>query len=212
MRRLIPLLSMVVLLVGCVHCGFSSYPNVRVEYDRVANVNSYADIAISADQEVEIRFSTYGGRIVHRHNDRVIWQAPNEPGSYYVDALVSSRSRSEYDRMPIKVVEFPVSVVEVELLDDGTGGKNARIQVLNLERKRVTDFRVKLLLTNGSGERLAYLDDYHVTREVREADLAPRSQQSYVVSLQGISGVSNVYAWVYEAAFEDGTVLNLYEQ
>ncbi|MGI6692758.1 MAG: hypothetical protein ACOX46_03015 [Limnochordia bacterium] len=160
MRRLIPLLSMVLLFVGCVHCGFSSYPNVRVEYDRVANVNSYADIAISADQEVEIRFSTYGGRIVHRHNDRVIWQAPNEPGSYYVDALVSSRSRSEYDRMPIKVVEFPVSVVEVELLDDGTGGKNARIQVLNLERKRVTDFRVKLLLTNGSGERVAYLGDY----------------------------------------------------
>ena len=59
---------------------------------------------------------------------------------------------------------------------------------------------------------MAYLDDYHVTREVREADLAPRSQQSYVVSLQGIPGVANAYAWVYEATFEDGTVLNLYEQ
>ncbi|HHT42983.1 MAG TPA: hypothetical protein GX014_06220 [Firmicutes bacterium] len=212
MRRLIPLLSMVVLLVGCVHCGFGSYPNVRVEYDRVANVNSYADIAIAADQEVEIRFSTYGGRIVHRHNDRVIWQAPNEPGSYYVDALVISPSRSELDRMRIKVVDFVVGVVGAELLDDGAGGKNVRLQVFNTAGKKVTDFRVKLLLTNGDGERVAYLGDYQLTREVSEANLAPRDKQSYVLSLQGISGVANVYAWVYEATFEDGTVLNLYEQ
>ena len=114
--------------------------------------------------------------------------------------------------MRIKVVDFVVGVVGAELLDDGAGGKNVRLQVFNTAGKKVTDFRVKLLLTNGDGERVAYLGDYQLTREVSEANLAPRDKQSYVLSLQGISGVANVYAWVYEATFEDGTVLNLYEQ
>ena len=152
---------------------------------------------------MEIRFSTYGGRIVHRHNDRVIWQGPNEPGSYYVDALVRiSPTGSQFDRMRIKVVEFVVVVVGAELVDDGAGGKSVRIQVLNASGKKVTDFRVKLLLTNGSGEGLAYLDGYHVTREVPKPTWRRVLSSSYVVSLQGIPGVANAYAWVYEATFE----------
>lgn len=214
MRRLILLLAVVMLFTGCVSGGFGSFLDVKVDHDRVATVNGFADIAITAENAVRFQFTTYSGsgRIIERHDNRAIWQAPGEPGSYIIDALVTTPAQSTLIRMNIKVVKFPVSVVEAELRDDGLGGKSVRLQALNMADQKVTDFRVKLLLVNGSGERVAHGGDYHFTGEVTAAGLVPQAAQWYILPLEGASEAVKVYAWVYEAAFEDGSVLKLNEQ
>lgn len=83
MRRRILLLAVVMLFTGCVSGGFGSFLDVKVDHDRVATVNGFADIAITAENAVRFQFTTYsgGGRIIERHDNRAIWQAPGEPGS-----------------------------------------------------------------------------------------------------------------------------------
>ena len=59
---------------------------------------------------------------------------------------------------------------------------------------------------------MAHGGDYHFTGEVTAADLVPQAAQWYILPLEGASEAVKVYAWVYEAAFEDGSVLKLNEQ
>lgn len=209
MKKLIPLLLAVLLLTGCMG---GSKLSLRIEHDPVANVYGFADIEVTANQDAKFQFVANGGEIIHQHKNRAIWNAPREPGVYTIDVIATGGNETVRSSIDIKVVEFPVDVMAMTLENDGIGGKNARLRVLNLTNEKVTAFRVKILMMNNFGERIHYLGDYQFRGQSSDANLLPHDPKWYAWSLYFATGVSDIVAYVYEAALEDGTVLRLYEQ
>lgn len=208
MRRLLPVLLVTLLLSGCLGLWRDRFDSGR-EALLMASVNGYADIYFVADPGASVRFSTSGGQIVDKTENRAIWQAPSRPGEYRIEMMATIPSRTIYSRWNIKVVEFPLVVLESTVVSDGLSGKDVKLHVFNASDKTVTGFHAKVLMMNNLGQRVSFLGDYQLEVNWRDVNLRPLESQWFTWSLPDFNLMTKVLAYTYEVSYSDGTVLRL---
>lgn len=104
---------------------------------------------------------------------------------------------------------MPADTIDWQLTADSIGGKDARIDIINYSDKAITAIRVNILMWNNFNERIDYLTDYRFRGQSSDTWLQPDQERTYTWSLYWAQSVTNIVAWVYEVAFEDGTTWNL---
>lgn len=175
-----------------------------------AVVGGYADLEADASEDgVTYAFAADAGSIVHTDGPRAVWQAPNQTGVYTIQVTAKKGNKSVVAAHKVEVIEAPAVVSAWKLEDDLIGGKNARLTILNKSDKTINALRVRIVMWNNFGERVDFFSDYVFHGVASDTLLQPNAQRDYVWSLYWATGVSDIRAWVYEAAFTDGSVWRL---
>lgn len=193
-----------ILIAGCVDTTTPS-TKLQITSEDVAPIGGYLDLMATGG--LDYHFSVTGGAIIHQDGGRAVWETPLEPGTYSVK--VESEGKTVIKS--VKVVTAPAYTLDWTLVDDGIGGKNARIVVWNASDKPITAVRVRIVMWNNFGERVTHFGSYHFNGQASDIYIAPNGERTSTWSLYWASGVTNIAAWVYEVAFADGTTWSLYK-
>ena len=128
---------------------------------------------------------------------------------YTIQVTAKKGNKSVVAAHKVEVIEAPAVVSAWKLEDDLIGGKNARLTILNKSDKTINALRVRIVMWDNFGERVDFFSDYVFHGVASDTLLQPNAQRDYVWSLYWATGVSDIRAWVYEAAFTDGSVWRL---
>lgn len=199
--RLVVIVAVAIMLAGCV-----GTTRIYVTGEDVAPVGGFVDLKATGAGP-QYMWAATGGRIVHQYQNRAIWEAPYETGTYTVQ--VQSGNASVMKR--IRVVPSPVRVATWVLENDGIGGKNARVTILNLSDKAIVALRVSIAMWNHFGERVTHFGDYLFRGQASDTYIAPNDFRTFTWSLYWAGGVTGIAPWVTEVAFEDGSTWKLYQ-
>lgn len=197
-------LLVVVVLSGCV--GPSNPVKLQLTSEDVAPIGGYLDLLATGGSQY--RYSVTGGVIIHQDGGRAVWETPFEPGTY----SVSVESDGQTVIKSVRVVAAPAYAIDWTLVNDGIGGKDARVVIWNASDKAINAVRVKIVMWNNFGERVTRFGDYVFNGQASDIYIAPDDERTSTWSLYWASGVTDIAAWVSEVAFADGSVWKLYDQ
>ncbi len=204
-RFIIPFI-LATLLIGCIGSRLS----ITLSGDTKSTMYGFAEIVASPSTDVEYNFVAEHGKIIQVDKNKAIWAAPLERGKYTIDVVGTKNGKPVITKHTVDVVAMPADTVDWRLTSDNIGGKNAKIDIMNYSDKTITALRVIILMWNNFGERIDYLTNYRFRGQAGDIRIAPNQERTYTWSLYWAKGVTNIVAWVYEVAFEDGTTWSLY--
>jgi len=200
------LVAILTILTGCVGSGVGSggASGLRISGEDVAAVGGFLDLRAHGGNKYT--FSASGGSFIHQDKDRAVWQAPMSPGNY----IIRVESGGKTVTKTVTVVDAPARITAWSLVNDGIGGKDARITIRNTSARAITAVRIQIAMWNNFGERVTYFGEYLFRGEAPDTYIAPGAEKTFLWSLYWASGVTNIAPWVVEVAFEDGTAWKLY--
>lgn len=164
----------------------------------------------------EIEWKAQGGLFDKNYGDSVVWIAPQESGTYQVQARMIGELFIDEVSISITVVDKPS--LEISFMDLDEEESIAYIYFMNRDEKRraIEDFAFYMFLWEEEGyqgRRLSYLGQDRFRGTPQKEEMPIPYSAYYTIkewNLERAHETASILPWVYYIVFEDGTIWNLY--